>query len=44
MSGVDLDVRTRLAQETGWKPVADLIKDIHEGGPSLKQSWPLGKG
>jgi hypothetical protein len=41
VSGIDLDVRTRLAQEMGWKPVADLIKDIHEGDPSLRQGWPL---
>jgi chemotaxis methyl-accepting protein methylase len=41
VSGIDLDVRTRLAQELGWKPVADLIKDIHEGDPSLRQGWPL---
>jgi hypothetical protein len=25
----------------GWKPVAHLIKDIHEGDPSLRQGWPL---
>src|SRR5262249_52511394 len=41
VSGIDLDVRTRLAQEMGWKPVPDLIKEIHEGDPSLRQGWPL---
>jgi hypothetical protein len=41
VSGIDLDVRTRLAQEMGLKPVADLIKEIHEGDPSLRQGWPL---
>jgi hypothetical protein len=25
----------------GWKPVPDLIKEIHEGDPSLRQGWPL---
>jgi hypothetical protein len=34
VSGIDLDVRTRLAQEMGWEPIADLIQDIHEGDPS----------
>jgi hypothetical protein len=24
----------------GWKPVADLIKETHEGDPSLRQGWP----
>jgi len=41
VSGIDLDVRTGLARELGWKPVGDLIKDIHEGDPSLRQGWPL---
>ncbi len=41
VSGIDLDVRTRLAYEMRWKPVAHLIKDIHEGDPSLRQGWPL---
>jgi chemotaxis methyl-accepting protein methylase len=41
VSGIDLDVRTKLAQEMGWKPVADLIKDIHEGDPSLRRGWPF---
>ena len=41
VSGIDLDVRARVAQEMGWKPVVDLIKDIHEGDPSLRQGWPL---
>lgn len=42
VSGIDLDVRSRLARELGWTPVAeDRIKDIHEGDPSLRQGWPL---
>ena len=41
VSGIDLDVQTRVAQEMGWKPEADLIKDIHEGDPSLRQGRPL---
>jgi len=42
VSGIDLDVRTRVAKELGWKPVTDLIREIHEGDPSLTQGWPLG--
>lgn len=41
VSGVDLPVRTRIAREMGWKPVMDLIREIHEGDPSLRRGWPL---
>jgi chemotaxis methyl-accepting protein methylase len=41
VSGVDLDVRARVASEMGWKPVTDLMKDIHEGDASLRSGWPL---
>ena len=41
VSGIDLDVRTKVAREMGWKPVPDLIRDIHEGDPSLRRGWPL---
>src|SRR5262249_30318294 len=41
VSGIDLNVRTKVARDLGWKPVPDLIRDIHEGDPSLRQGWPL---
>jgi len=41
VSGVDLDVRTKVARDMGWKPITDLIKEIHDGDPSLNESWPL---
>lgn len=41
VSGVDLDVRTKIAQEMNWKPVTDLIREIHEGDSSLTSGWPL---
>jgi chemotaxis methyl-accepting protein methylase len=41
VSGVDLDVRTSVARGMGWKPVTDMIRDIHEGDPSLRRGWPL---
>jgi chemotaxis methyl-accepting protein methylase len=34
VSGIDLDVRTRVAHEMGWKPVTDLMKELHEGDVS----------
>jgi chemotaxis methyl-accepting protein methylase len=41
VSGVDLNVRTKVARELGWTPVTDLIREIHEGDPSLRKDWPL---
>ena len=41
VSGVDLDVRSKVAQELGWRPVTELISEIHEGDPSLRRDWPL---
>lgn len=41
VSGIDLDVRTRVAREMGWTPVTDLIREVHEGDTSLRRGWPL---
>jgi chemotaxis protein methyltransferase CheR len=40
-SGIDLDVRAKVAREMGWKPVMDLIREIHDGDASLRRGWPL---
>jgi SAM-dependent methyltransferase len=40
VSGIDLDVRTRVANDLGWKPVPELMEEIHDGDPSLRVSWP----
>jgi chemotaxis methyl-accepting protein methylase len=42
VSGVDLDVRTKVAKDLGWKPVPDLIREVHEGDSSLQMGWPFG--
>ena len=42
VSGVDLDVRTKVAKELDWKPVPDSLREIHEGDFSLTEGWPLG--
>jgi hypothetical protein len=39
-SGVDLDVRATVARELGWRPVPELIEEIHEGDPELRGAWP----
>ena len=36
-----MDVRTKVARAMGWKPVTDLMREIHEGDPSLRERWPL---
>jgi chemotaxis methyl-accepting protein methylase len=41
VSGVDLDVRSRVARELGWIPLSEMIEEIHEGDPSLRNDWPL---
>jgi chemotaxis methyl-accepting protein methylase len=41
VSGVDLDVRTKIAREMGWKPVPDLLREVHEGDVSLMNDWPF---
>jgi hypothetical protein len=40
VSGVDLDVRTKVARDLKWDPVMEMIAEVHEGDPSLTQSWP----
>jgi chemotaxis methyl-accepting protein methylase len=39
--GVDLDVRQKVARELGWHPIADLIREIHDGDPVLRRDWPM---
>jgi chemotaxis methyl-accepting protein methylase len=41
VSGVDLDVRTKVARSLGWKPVPELMREVHEGDVSLKNGWPF---
>jgi chemotaxis methyl-accepting protein methylase len=41
VSGVDLEVRTTVARDLGWKPVPDLLKEVHEGDYTLRNGWPL---
>jgi chemotaxis methyl-accepting protein methylase len=40
VSGIDLDVRTNVAQDLGWKPMPDLLERIHDGDPCLRAHWP----
>jgi SAM-dependent methyltransferase len=40
VSGIDLDVRTKVARDLKWKPISDLVEDIHDGDPSVRGDWP----
>jgi len=40
VSGIDLDVRTKVALDLGWEPVRELITEIHDGDHSLRADWP----
>jgi len=40
-SGVDLDVRTRVALDMKWKPVTELMEEVHDGDPTIRSGWPL---
>jgi SAM-dependent methyltransferase len=41
VSGVDLDIRTRVAHDLGLNPVQELLEDIHEGDPDIRSCWPF---
>jgi SAM-dependent methyltransferase len=40
VSGVDLDIRTKVALDLGWTPVQDLVEEMHNGDPSVTRDWP----
>lgn len=40
VSGIDLDIRTKVARDLKWKPISDLMDEIHEGDISLRRDWP----
>jgi hypothetical protein len=40
VSGIDLDVRTKVAGDLGWHPLQELLEEIHAGDPCMKTFWP----
>ena len=38
--GIDLDIRTRVARDLRWRPLQELLEEIHEGDPVLRRDWP----
>lgn len=41
VSGVDLEIRQRVARDLAWQPVDDLIAEIHDGDSCLRGQWPF---
>jgi SAM-dependent methyltransferase len=41
VSGIDLDIRTKVAGELGWHPLHELLEEIHEGDPRMQKPWPF---
>jgi SAM-dependent methyltransferase len=41
VSGIDLDVKTKVADDLGWAPLDELVEEIHEGDPSNRNHWPF---
>jgi len=41
VSGIDLDIRTKVADNLGWIAVQELLEEIHEGDPRMGINWPF---
>jgi chemotaxis methyl-accepting protein methylase len=41
VSGVDLDVRALVAADMKWKAITELMEEVHDGDPSIRDGWPL---
>jgi chemotaxis methyl-accepting protein methylase len=39
--GVDLDVRAKVARDLRWHPLPELIREMHDGDPSVRGDWPF---
>ena len=40
VSGVDLEVRAKVVRDLGWQPIPDLLEQIHDGDPCVRNDWP----
>jgi chemotaxis methyl-accepting protein methylase len=40
VSGVDLNIRTKVAEHLGWTPLQELLEEIHYGDPRMQAGWP----
>ena len=44
VSGVDVDIRTKVASDLGWSPSEELLEQIHEADPYMRSIWPCHYG
>jgi chemotaxis methyl-accepting protein methylase/mannose-6-phosphate isomerase-like protein (cupin superfamily) len=44
VSGIDLDIRTKVAADLGWKPLQELLEQVHEGDTCIRDLWPCHYG
>jgi hypothetical protein len=40
VTGVDLEVRQKVSRSLGWQPLPELIREMHDGDPSVRLDWP----
>lgn len=40
VAGVDLEVRAKVAHDLRWRPIPELLEQIHDGDPSVRKDWP----
>jgi SAM-dependent methyltransferase len=40
VSGIDLDIRTKVAQDLGWIPLQESLEELHHGDPRMESNWP----
>jgi len=41
VSGIDLDIRASVAGDLGWRALEELLEEIHEGDPCMRNLWPF---
>jgi SAM-dependent methyltransferase len=44
VSGIDLEIRAKVADNLGWCPLQELLEEIHEGDPCMNAFWPFHYG
>jgi SAM-dependent methyltransferase len=40
-SGIDLEVRSKVARDLAWIPITEAIEQLHDGDPCLRADWPF---
>ena len=40
VSGIDLNVRTKVALDLGWTPIQDSLEEMHNGDSLVRRDWP----